>query len=600
MIKHSLVLFCCSLFFSAAPAIADTHENVARFLPADVAFYGTVDSPAEVVANLTSFVEAELPTLEEAADLLLLTDLTDGTKRAFDSSDLGVGVLNAESIHLVVFNSRTDIGAFAILIDKGQQQFEISESVAQLVFRFLAQIVNNGLPNNAHAGQLQEVMSKWESTLNVSSAGRWTVVASSEKLATELANQISSDQPVTKNLASNRRFQASSLTSLNNSFLKFFVSPFRARQIALSINFERETVWDRKKRDEIPWVASSIQLNLVDDSLTIDKKTVIAATVPLAGENKYWEFYRPIEQFPVLWDDVHTVLGKCVDLESWNGLAKQEVDNVYGKGTFARYNDSPVSAFRTGLSRPKLGALSFSIMDFKNSKNLRLFKVSDDTTHDVIMGYLDAYFPALQKNLAIGGYDVTFAKSEFKGFTGWWSKEIDGEGPPEEQGNGALVLDDWVAIGTFTQLLEVADLDTGEVRVYEDSELGDKIAAISKRMKFENGPHEFGFYRSKAVSGEMRGYATRLLQRVFPNGWHTSQKSRERGLEDVNVRKKMTRPQLLALYFTGLVDSYAKHNLEYIKVDSISTDKSRFEIGETFSLTKSNANLEPRGKSTNK
>lgn len=598
--KRLFILLCCYLIFSASPAIADTHENVARFLPADVAFYGTVNSPAEVMATLLSFVDTELPTPEEAADLLLLTDLADGAKRAFDSSDLGLGVLNSESIHLVVFDSRTDIGAFAILIDKGRQPFEISESVAQLGFRFLAQVVNNGLPSNAHAGQLQEVMSKWESTLDVSSAGRWTVVASSKKLAVQLANQIVDDRPAVKNLASNRRFQKSLLTSLNESVLKFFVSPAHARQIAVSVGFENETVWDRKKRDEIPWMASSVQVSVADESLIVDKKTVVAATVPLTGNNKYWEFYRPIEQFPVVSGDVHTVLGKCVDLESLNSLAEQELDNVYGKGTYDRYKNSAVSAFRTGLSRPKLGNLSFSIMDFENSKNLRLFRISDDASHDEIMGYLDAYFPALQKNLAIGGYDVTFAKREFKGFKGWWSKEIDRDGPPAEQGYGGLVLGDWVVIGTFAQLLEVADLDTAKVQVHETSELGNKIAEISRRMKFENRPHEFGFYRSEAVSGEMRGYAKRLLQRVFPNGWQISQISRERGLEDFNVRKKLTRPQLLALYFTGMVDSYANQQLEYLKVDSISTDNSRFEIGESFRLTKSNDNLESQRKPTSK
>lgn len=590
MTKRSILFFCCAVFVVNTPAFSDSHQNVARFLPEDVAFYGTLNSPSKVIANLTSIVDSELPSLEEAADLLLLTDLTDGTKRVFDSTDLGVDLLDADSIHLVVFESRAEIGSFAILIDQGQTELEVSESLARLIFRFITQVVDNGLPNNAHAGQLQEVMAKWESTLSVKSEGRWTVIASNDRLTSKLVAQLSKDQSVSKNLASNRRFQLSSSTSLGDSFLQFYVSPFQARQIALSANIEREHIWDKKKRDEIPWIGSSMRLDVMDDSLVVDMKTVVAATAPLTGENRYWNFYRPIKDYPVLWDDVHTVLGKCVDLEAWNDLAKRELDKVYGDGTFARYHDNPVAAFRTGLSRPKLGALSFSMMDSKNRRNLRLFKISEGTSDETIMGYLDSYFPALQKNRTQGGYETSYTQTEFNNIPGWWSHELKEESTVE-RGDGGLLLPDWVAVGCASQIKEIADLESGCARINNRTVLHNKVMSVSDRMGFAVAPHEIEYYRSQTVSAELRAYVSRTLHRIFPVGWNISEKSRQRGLEEERVRRKMTRPQLFGLYLTGLIDAVAKHDLEYIKVISVSVDRSRLEIGNTFTLTKSNADL---------
>ena len=619
--KKIIAVLLISICFveTGSNCVGEEHKKVARYLPADIAVLATLQSPQSAFDTLLSIANVDFSQLNEASELLLLTDPSDGSVRNAQPMNLAQ-LLKAASIHWVVFDSRDQIGEFAILIDCGSEEIQLNHDTGTLLIRFLSQLFENQMLGQQKASAaLLEALTRWESTLSLKTADKWIVVGSSDQVTRQLSTRLDDEAELDSSLANDRGFQNSTLCMLEGACLDCYISARNAKQLALSLGYEKQNLWEKKFRDEIPWIALSIRLSSDQEEFTIDRKTIIAATMPLSGHNCFWKFYRPIEEFPPLTPSADIVIGKHVLLDQWNQLAKETFDDVYGADTYSTYADNPVSAFRTGISRPQLGNLSFSIMDLDNPPNTRLFKINADAPRDTISSYLDTYYTALEENKRLGGYyQAKYRKTKIHGIEAWWiddsqatssepqssetdtieSHEAEDTDPQElnrqetkasATGEGAILLDDWVVIGNHQGLDELMDWGPpSAIRTDETTDIESTIQRTSRRLGLDKSPHEFEIRYADAVRSDIEFTVQNFLYYAFPVGWDISPEASQEAKHNSEVRARLSRPQLLGFYLIDTLNGFSHNELLYSRVESI-TDANRMVIGESLYITPSKA-----------
>ena len=122
------------IFCFIGKSSAETHEEIAKRLPADLAILATLERPDLVIEEFLTGLDMEPERLREFSELLLLTNPTDGTERQLNGDGkFDPGLLSAQSFHFVVDNSREKVGDVAILIDRGDLELKLTIKYLSLI-----------------------------------------------------------------------------------------------------------------------------------------------------------------------------------------------------------------------------------------------------------------------------------------------------------------------------------------------------------------------------------------------------------------------------------------------------------------------------------
>lgn len=607
--------FICVYCFSQI-SLAESHEDIAKKLPSDLAILATLEQPDVVIEEFLSGLGMEPERMREFSELLLLTNPTDGTQRKLKGDDkFDPGLLSAQSFHFVVDNSREKVGDVAIIIDRGDLELTVTVEYAKLYVRLVSQIWNHNyqIRRVPVPFDLQDLLSTWESTLTVVEGEKWLIIATSDSFAKEMKNGLISAPPKSS-LATNRNFGNSVAKQFDDAFLSCYMSHRDAKRILIATGYAKEELWDKEALNEIPWVSTSFRLFSDDDQFQIDRKSVMASTSPLQGDRRYWEFYQPIEEFPPIPPTVESVNAKGVKLEEWHQLAKKIYPEVYGKGVYESYESNPLLAFKTGISRPRLGNLKYEIWDHSSGtpQQVILYKVESGTPEDTVLGYLKAYYTAVQDS-SKNYYDMNYRLTEVKGLTAWWTDKVDpksggggagGEGAedagsekgvdkgdldakkeddPKEKVStamGAVVIDGWVVAGQEHVVDLVTDFETGSFREQPENICKKAVDAALKRFDFEN-THYFEYKTNSAVKQDFN-FLNTLLYRAMPVGWAVRNKVFDEAKKDPSVLDKFTRPQKLRFYLETSMEKLTEQKPVYLRVDSFSDRLTRQVFGESW------------------
>ena len=405
-----------------------------------------------------------------------------------------------------------------------------------------------------------------------------------------------------KQFGANRSFLASVAKQFDDSFLSCYLSHRDAKRILIATAYAQEELWDKEALDGIPWVSTSLRLYHDDDQFRVDRKSVMASTMPLEGDRQYWEFYQPIEEFPPIPATVESVNAKGVNLEQWNQHAKKVYPEVYGEGAYEWFENDPLRAFRTGISRPRLGNLTYEIWDPSSGAQqyATLYKVDRETPQDTVLGYLKEYYTAIE-DWDKRNYDMNYRLTEVKGLPAWWTDkhnprfdfrgvgaEVDAkkEEPKEKRSTaqGAVVIDGWVVAGQEHIVDLVIDFDTGGFQQQPEKTYEKAVDAALKRFDFKS-THYFEYKTDSAVAEDF-DFLNRLLYRAMPVGWGARNNVFDEAKDDPTVLDRLTRPQKLRFYLETSLEEMIELKPRYVRVDSFSDRLPRQIYGESWVFQK--------------
>ncbi len=624
MIKKTLTL---SIFLSvlASFAKAEDHSVVAKFVPTDTAMLGSFQYPADTVQNFLEACGSDETQLGEVLDLILLTDPTDGTERRKSAeTDVISFLANTTSCHLAVLNSTNELGDFALLFDRSDSDCKISNEFASLLIQVVAQFAKRRITPYSD-NQFHTYLTRAQNNLTAAEHANWLVIGTSEDCVSEIMSSIKKGRKTS--LANNRSFQASCNSSLKNSNCEFYVSFRSCKSFLIALGFENEKGWERKAMDEVPWQSYSAKIDQNGDDFYFDWKQMSAATMPRTGDSKLWEHYTEITEFPPLTDDAVLVRGKGVELEKWHAQSKLNYQETYGDKAYATYESNPLIAFQTGISRPKLGGMQFDYWDGTYQPGqLVLYKIDESADRDEILNYLEIYYREVERQ-SQDELRVDYNLTGIKGVDAWWSDifednvatesdspqfsdvesgEVENEAPHEAsesevnieelkkdpscwlQGDGAAVLDRWVAIGSRRKVDGIVDWDQQRLRDDESAQkLKSEILTIHSRFGENRRPHIFEFKRGRAIQEDLSEFSE-LVHQTMPQGWVMRQSDYQNMKSNLDLVPEYSRPVQLRFHLQQMVDHFCR-NAKLVKVECFSNDMSKKVVGQTIILSQSDS-----------
>lgn len=615
------VLFVCLALTNIAQS-QDAEDYLAERLPKDVSFIATLDQPSTQLEKFLRGIDLPEDSVNEMVELLLYTNPTDGTQRVREDGNheprnSGLELfLNANAIHFVLTESRDRIGNWVILIDRGDSKTTISVETCRLWIRVISQAWNHDklIRQYVILPDFEEALGKWDMTVHVESKDRWVCIGSNKSTCDSLIQAANSDMPVSGNLAQDRSFQSYRKSRLNDAFFSSYFSVRDGKRLLVSLAMANESNWRQLGYDEIPWMGTWMRSVDSEGSFRIDRKTVQAATIPLSGKHQFWAFYHPLETFPPLPEGVQSVAGKHVDLEGWHTTAKRIYPDLYGKGVYEEYEQNPLAAFSTGISRPKLGNVKFDLWiqleQKKQPESVVLYDFANGTDPEVIMTYLSDYYSgviaAVKRNLMVADYQ----RSTVEGNPGWWTESMrrdtsfdadgdDGPGPEDAKnfgngedsggknfhGNGSILIDGWViqgnrlAIDRFVEWDSPARLvDTG---VQECEEM---IRDCASHFEFDTF---YGFQLQQASQLDIfAAKLQKLLYRAIPIGWAVRNGVFEEAKTNPEIVDSFSRPQKLRFLLESAIDNIRSRNPKRIQIDAYDKGLTKSLTGESWIFDK--------------
>lgn len=621
------VLFVCLAFTNIAQS-QDAEHYLAERLPKDVAILATLNQPSTQFADFLRGIDLPDNSVREMVELLLYTNPTDGTQRVREDektvtrdSDFEL-LLNANTIHFVLTESRDRIGDWVILIDRGDSKTTISVETCRLWIRVISQAWNHDklIRQFVIPPDFEEALGKWDMTVHVEAKDRWVCIGSNKSTCDSLIQAANSDVPVSGSLAQDRSFQGYRKSSLNNASFSSYFSVRDGKRLLVSLAMANETNWKQLGYDEIPWMGTWIKLVDSKDNFRIDRKTVQAATIPLSGKHQFWAFYHPLETFPPLPEGVQSVVGKHVDLEGWHKTAKRIYPDLYGKGVYEEYENHPLLAWQTGISRPKLGNVKFEFVVQRDKEQRPEGVVLYDTTADsdaqTIMGYLELYGVAMNER-AKRVFEISdYKKTEVEGNAAWWTeyvkkdpksvkfrssatagasgnaevdhqREVTAENKPQaNSAAGCILIDGWVIQGNRLAIDRFVEWDS-PARLVEtgakDCEV--MIRDCASHFEFETF-YEFQLQQESELDVFFVTKLQRLLYRAIPVGWAVRNGVFEEAKTNPVIVDSFSRPQKLRFLLESAIDNIRSLNPKRIKIFAFDRDLTKSLTGESWIFEK--------------
>lgn len=625
--------FCASIvlfLLSVLPQIGQSQDaeiSLAKRLPNDIAILATLNDPGKQFDQLLRMIDFSENELQEMLDLLLFTDATDGTERVpesldSDSKSTGFALLkNARSIHFVLTNSREKIGDWVILIDRGEDATVVPAGFCGLWLRVISQYWNHEKQIRQYVlpPDFGELLGRWEMTVHVEENGSWLCIGSSKAITSSILQVVNSDVPVVKSLADERTFTVYRNHALNNAFCSWYFSMRNSKRLLESLGRANESNWTQVGRDEIPWKGLWMRTEESAGSFRIERRTKVAATTPLAGTHQFWKFYRPLETFPPLPEGIQSVSGTHVDLKGWHETAKKIYPELYGEGVYEEYENNLLSAWSTGISRPKLGNIKFECWIQLSGKELPdsvlLYDIAKGTNVETIMGYLDSYYAEVIEAVKRNGYVADYKRTTVEGNPAWWTddlkkepaprtialsalkggeeeakdlKETDGENPVNTQSNtanGAVVIDGWVANGNRVAIDQFVEWTSpAQLKKTGAKQCEELVRNCASRLGIED------FYRFELQQDRsLKIYENklqRLLYSTMPVGWAVRNGVFEEAKKNPKVVESFSRPQRLRFLLETAIENLRSMNPKRIQIDAFDRELTKSLTGESWIFEK--------------
>lgn len=602
----------------------DSEAYLAQRLPNNVSLFATLDQPSTQLNRFLQGIGLPEASIREMVELLLYTNPTDGTVRVRDSgnaeantSDFGV-LLNAKSIHFILTESREKIGDWVILIDRGDSDSIVSVDTCRLWIRVISQAWNHNKLTRQFVipPDFEEALGRWDMTVHVEAKKRWICIGASKESCEVFLQAVDSEVPVDKSLAKDRTFQSYRVSGFYNASFSSYFSVRDSKRLLVSLAMANESNWRQLGYDEIPWMGTWMRVVDSRDNFRIDRKTVQAATIPLSGKHQFWAFYHPLETFPPLPEGVQSVTGKHVDLEGWHKTAKRIYPDLYGKGVYEEYENHPLLAWQTGISRPKLGNVKFEFVVQRDKEQRPEGVVLYDTTADsdaqTIMGYLELYGVAMNER-AKRVFEISdYKRTEVEGNAAWWTEyvrmnprsmgaaaglgssdsDIAPEGEENDKGEsqidsaaGCVLIDGWVIQGNRLAIDRLVEWDS-PARLVETGVKDCEEMIRDCASHFEFGTF-YGFQLQQ--ESQLDVFATKLqklLYRALPVGWAVRIGVFEEAKMNPEIVDSFSRPQKLRFLLESAIDNIRSLNPKRIQIDAFDGGLTKSLTGESWIFEK--------------
>ncbi len=588
---------------------AEEHATVAKFLPRSTAVYCSIQNPSRTVDELSELCGVPDEQIYTLLRQVTQTNPSDGTQRNFsgtglDSTDLDFE-FNVNSIHFVLTNSREELGNAALLIDRGDNRRPIKKEFISLMIRVVSQAYfsrSSLLRSNVDVSKTGIALSQWEDSLEAIEFGDWIVFASNKSFANALENRFENPSSFKDSLASSNAFKASLRHNLKDHFFAGYLSYRKAKQVMLAFGNANEQHWKDFFLDNIPWVSTSVRLSNNGTTWGIDRKRVVAATVPSTGESTFWKLYQPIKTFCAVPDGVDIARGKCLKLEQWNNLTRDSYPGIKDTELYDIYAKNPLVAYETGISRPRLGSLQFEFWDMKKGESLKILEVEAGTEDSVIFNYLDKFYTAVDEGSRRNQYITKHRRTEILGNPAWWTdsikksdtlasrpmnsneRESDKQTLSENElsdGSGAIFFNGWVAQGQLSILEPLVDSDDSTRLRMADIETEKVVSRAMSIFNMDN-VHYFEICRHDAIQSEWETFLDQVLSHAIPVGWSTRTNLLDEAMKNEKVYNKLIPLHKFRIEFRKIFAQLGALQPSCIEVESINNDCTRRIYGKSY------------------
>lgn len=592
--------------------------TISRRLPHDSALLVSIPNSGKRLDLLISRMLQSPESVDVFFDLLQHTNWSDGTEldlagnsesQSSEQRDSMESVTDfvrqTKSIHFVTDSWRAKIGDWAILIElpENARQIELQSCVVYSRFwlRFLALLgdsryMHSSSPAKLFSASLTSEIGKWETTVSVRQQGRWICVGSTDDHCQRILTGIteSTEQQVQDSLFARREFKYWIANTVPNVDVQMFLLTSDAVKLLEGFQYVRgENAWRSDGYNETPWFGYWWQWHNDRDEFVIEQVRNRAATSPPSGLAVYWPSFKKLDEFLPVPDDAVSVSGRHLDLVQWNDIASREFDVTSGEGSFQRYQNNTLVAFRNGSLRPMLGHVQFEYV-FNPERNMRrtqllsVYKVEPSASRQVIEQQISRYYEAMNEQAKRASFDANYEQRTIDGRTAWWTEHyrtdpeikrfLQERGTPfneaEESATGAIFFGDYLVSGREDIIRQVVDWSvTAELQVNGTTEYIKPLKALSDRYGVPD-IHSFRIDNSEKVTYD-------ILQFGRTNIWNhlplpsVNAVAREYVEKNPELLKRLSHTQRIALLRDRFYEYVSQRDPKYFEIEGYDVARTR-------------------------
>ncbi len=619
-----LKLFLCVGLISvlALQSMVVGQENaisLAKRLPRDTSMIVSVPNSGSGLRSLIGGLRVSEQQIDELFDLYLHTDPSDGREVPLANRLAADGVegpeselhtcgmaeflLKTESIHFVMHESKSEFGDWTLLFELEKMDEPVSpelwETYAKLWMRLVARFsFQAGQPGRFEAIFNQEFSKQlwfWEDSVACVASDKWICVGSTKEICqSTLGLLVNVDSvPVPDALFHERVFKSWVASSIANSDVQVFVATAGARKFLEASLVPFGETWKTVGLDAMPWIGYWWEWGSSSEKFRLNCIRKQSATRPLSSMLEIWEAYRPIGSFPPLPDSATTLTAKHVDWEKWNEIASDVYDKERGPGGFKEFQSDPISGFRHGTLRPKLGHLEYQFYvkppDSDQVTLVTIYDRAEEASEELIEAYLAKYYLEMQNIARDSGFRADYRRHTVAGKTAWWTERYEMDPVVEafrlkaglplgqqdgESATGTIIFQSHVVSGKADAIQSVIDWDSQRDLVI----FGTKDYVVSVKALAEQYDvtmiHAFDFERSSHVDLVIRSYFYRLSRAGVPIAL-IAEKTRDRAKRDPDFLNSLSRPERLGFFMQDFMEQLSSRKPERIQIQGLDELRTR-------------------------
>lgn len=424
---------------------------------------------------------------------------------------------------------------------------------------------------------------------------KWICVGATKEVCQSMLGLLinGDSRPVPDALFHERVFKSWLASSIADADVQVFVATANARKFLEASLVPFGETWKTVGLDATPWIGYWWEWGSSSEKFLLSCIKKQSATRPLSSMLEIWEAYRPIGNFPPLPDSATTLTAKHVDWEKWNEIASDVYDKERGPGGFEEFQSDPISGFRHGTLRPKLGHLEYQFYvkppDSDQMTLVTIYDIAEEASEELIEAYLAKYYLEMQNMARDSGFRADYRRHSIAGKTAWWTDSYEMDpvvqafrlkaGLPMgqqdgESATGSIIFQSHVVSGKADAIQSMIDWDSPHDLVI----FGTKDYVVSVKALAEQYDvtmiHAFDFERSSHVDLVIKSYFYRLLRSGLPIAL-IAEKTRDQVKRDPDFLNSLSRPERLGFLMQDFMEQLSSRKPERIQIQGLDELRTR-------------------------